>query len=129
MTRDSVAAVLAVGLDAQAAVRKKGYVSGVARQSFLDKKTGFRDPGFGLDIVDFILEPGKQTAEPEKLDPHLRYSFNNLVHGKRKKQFIGAHRLPPKVVNHKRTAITFQLQGRLVVFGDGIEFQIKIREF
>src|SRR5687767_3622015 len=42
----------------EAAVRKKGYVSGVAAQSFLDRKTGFRDPGFGLDIVDWIMEPG-----------------------------------------------------------------------
>ncbi len=41
----------------QVAVAKQGYVSGVASQSFLDKKTGFRDPGFGLDIADWIMEP------------------------------------------------------------------------
>ena len=29
----------------EAAIRKRGYVSGVYRQSFLDKKTGFRDAG------------------------------------------------------------------------------------
>src|SRR3989304_4248982 len=56
----------------EAAVRKNGYVSGVAAQSFLDKKTGFRDPGFGLDIVDFIMEPGsdeayRQQAESRKI--------------------------------------------------------------
>ena len=74
----------------EAAVLKKGYVSGVASRSFLDKKTGVHDPGFGLDIVDFILEPGskKPEAEPEKVDPHLRYSVNNLYHGRRLKQFI-----------------------------------------
>ena len=33
----------------QAAVRKKGYVSGVAAGSLVDKKTGFSDPGYGLD--------------------------------------------------------------------------------
>src|SRR5688500_14592062 len=41
-----------------AAVQKKGYVTGVAGGSFLDKKTGFRDAGHGLDIVDWIMEPG-----------------------------------------------------------------------
>jgi len=46
----------------EAAVRKKGYVSGVAAQSMLDKKTGFRDPGFGLDIVDWIMEPGSEPV-------------------------------------------------------------------
>src|SRR5262245_55892494 len=34
--------------DLEAAVRKAGYVTGVAAQSLLDKKTGFRDAGFGL---------------------------------------------------------------------------------
>jgi hypothetical protein len=42
----------------QAQIRKKGYVSGVARGSFLDRKTGARDPGFGLHIMDFLLAPG-----------------------------------------------------------------------
>jgi outer membrane protein assembly factor BamB len=42
----------------QAKVRKKGYVSGIAAASFLDKKTGARDAGFGLHIMDFLLGPG-----------------------------------------------------------------------
>jgi len=65
----------------EAAVRKKGYVSGVAAQSFLDKKTGFRDPGFGLDIVDWIMEPGSDEAYRDKLDPELVYRCGNLYHG------------------------------------------------
>ncbi len=72
----------------EAAVVKRGYVSGVARQSFLDKKTGFRDPGFGLDIVDFLLEPPGKEPQPESDDPHLRYEYNNLVHGRRAKRFV-----------------------------------------
>src|SRR6266581_4478761 len=39
-----------------AGVNKKGYVTGIAAGSFLDKKTGFHDPGHGLDIVDWIIE-------------------------------------------------------------------------
>lgn len=42
----------------QARIRKKGYVSGVAQGTFLDKKTGARDAGFGLHIMDFLMAPG-----------------------------------------------------------------------
>src|SRR4051812_27166498 len=41
-----------------AAIRKRGYVSGVRGGSLLDRKTGARDLGYGLDIVDWIMEPG-----------------------------------------------------------------------
>ena len=41
-----------------ARVNAKGYVSGVAANSLLDKKTGARDLGFGLHIMDFLLAPG-----------------------------------------------------------------------
>src|SRR6516164_1488022 len=36
----------------------KGYVSGTAAGGLLDKKTGARDLGFGLHIMDFLLAPG-----------------------------------------------------------------------
>src|SRR5271167_509922 len=42
----------------QARINKKGYVSGIAAGSFLDKKTGARDIGFGLHIMDFLMAPG-----------------------------------------------------------------------
>jgi hypothetical protein len=42
----------------QARVRKKGYVSGIAAGTFLDKQTGAHDLGFGLHIMDFLLAPG-----------------------------------------------------------------------
>ena len=42
----------------QAQVRKKGYVSGIAGGTFLDRKTGARDLGHGLHIMDFLLAPG-----------------------------------------------------------------------
>jgi len=42
----------------QARINKKGYVSGVAAGSLLDKKTGARDLGFGLHIMDFLMAPG-----------------------------------------------------------------------
>lgn len=72
----------------EARIQKTGYVSGVARQSLLDKKTGFREAGFGLDIVDWIMEPGSDKAYRDQLDPELIYEYNNSYHGKRPKRSI-----------------------------------------
>ncbi len=67
--------------DLEAAIRKKGYVSGIAAGSFLDRKTGFRDAGFGLDIVDWIMEPGSDEAYRDALDEERIYRFNTPYHG------------------------------------------------
>jgi hypothetical protein len=72
----------------EAAIQKKGYVSGIARGSFVDKKTGFRDAGFGLDIVDWIMEPGSDEAYRDKLDAELVYRYNTTYHGKTPKRSI-----------------------------------------
>lgn len=72
----------------QAAVRKKGYVSGVAGGSLLDKATGFRDAGFGLDIVDWIMEPGSDEAYRDQLPDEMVYRFGNAYHGKTPKRSI-----------------------------------------
>lgn len=71
-----------------AAIKKKGYVSGVEAGSLHDKKTGARDLGFGLDIVDWIMEPGSDEEYRDKLPGDLPYVFNNLHHGKRPKRSI-----------------------------------------
>jgi hypothetical protein len=39
-------------------INTKGYVSGTAAGGLVDKKTGARDLGFGLHIMDFLLAPG-----------------------------------------------------------------------
>ncbi|HET6424045.1 MAG TPA: hypothetical protein VFG20_10205 [Planctomycetaceae bacterium] len=76
----------------EAAIRKKGYVSGVAKQSLLDKKTGARDLGFGLDIADWIMEPGSDEAYRDELKAaghqELIYQFGNPYHGKTQKRAI-----------------------------------------
>lgn len=53
-----------------AVIRKQGYVSGIAAGSFLDRKTGASDLGFGLHIMDFILAPGWRDDGYER-DPKL----------------------------------------------------------
>ena len=70
------------------AIRKKGYVSGVAAGSFLDKKSGFRDIGFGLDIADWIMEPGSDEKYRDQLSEDLVYRFGNEYHGARPKRCI-----------------------------------------
>jgi len=93
----------------EAAVRKRGYVSGVAAQSFLDKKTGFRDPGFGLDIVDWIMEPGSDEAYRDQLPPELVYRYGDLYHGNIPKRSIEG----PQVCTQAR-----QLHPELIRGGD-----------
>jgi hypothetical protein len=89
----------------EAAIRKQGYVSGVAAGTFLDKQTGFRDPGFGLDIVDWIMEPGTDEAYRDKLPKEMIYQFGNAFHGRRAKRSLEgpqictkARELSPRVI-------------------------------
>ncbi|MCS7167920.1 MAG: c-type cytochrome [Gemmatales bacterium] len=63
----------------QARINKKGYVSGIAAGSFLDKRTGARDLGFGLHIMDFLLAPGWRN------DGYLR---DAKIHGHLPKHYV-----------------------------------------
>jgi hypothetical protein len=80
----------------QARVRKKGYVSGIAQGSFVDKKTGARDVGFGLHIMDFLLAPGWRDDG---------YTRNPKLHGNLPKHYVEgpqictqARQLHPEVI-------------------------------
>ena len=63
----------------QARINKKGYVSGIAAGSFLDKKTDAHDLGFGLHIMDFLLAPGWRDDG---------YSRDPKVHGNLPKHYV-----------------------------------------
>jgi hypothetical protein len=89
----------------EAVIRKQGYVSGTAAGSLFDKKSGFRDAGFGLDIVDWIMEPGSDKAYRDQLPKEMVYQFGNAYHGQRAKRSIEgpqictqAKQLAPKVI-------------------------------
>jgi len=80
-----------------AEVHTEGYVSGVAAGTLQDKTTGARDLGFGLDIVDFLLEPLPDTPG-EVAHP---YVTGDMYHGDIIKRYVelpqictGAHKLP-----------------------------------
>jgi hypothetical protein len=97
--------VRVAGRALEAAVRKKGYVSGVEAQSLLDRKTGARDLGFGLDVVDWLMEPGSDAAYRDRLPADLVYRFDNPYHGRRAKRSVEgpqvctrAGRLTPRVI-------------------------------
>ncbi|MCI0456584.1 MAG: hypothetical protein L0Z62_06345 [Gemmataceae bacterium] len=83
----------------QARVNKKGYVSGIAQGSFLDKKTGAREAGFGLHIMDFLLGPGWKDDG---------YTRDPKLHGNLPKHYIEgpqictqAKKLDPEVTRGK----------------------------
>lgn len=66
-----------------AQIQTEGYVSGVSAGTLLDKKTGARDLGFGLCIVDFLLEPGND--DPNEPYP---YHYGDLFHGNIPKRYV-----------------------------------------
>ncbi len=62
----------------RAEVHTEGYVSGVFRGTFVDRTTGARDLGFGLNIADFLLEPKWDDREA---DTEHAYHGHDEVHG------------------------------------------------
>jgi hypothetical protein len=83
----------------QARIRKTNYVSGIAQGSLLDKKTGARDLGFGLHIMDFLMAPGWRDDG---------YPRDAKVHGDLPKHYVEgpqictqAKKLEPVVVKGK----------------------------
>jgi len=84
----------------RAEIHTEGYVSGVAAGTLLDKKTGARDLGFGLSIVDFLLEEGQD--DPDAPDA---YHWGDKLHGNIPKRYVElpqictqARKLPFEVV-------------------------------
>src|SRR5262245_34490545 len=47
----------------------KQWMTGIEKQSFLDKTTGFREVGDGLMVVDWLMEAGSDAAYGDKILP------------------------------------------------------------
>jgi hypothetical protein len=80
----------------QARIHNRGYVSGIAAGSFVDKQTGARDLGFGLHVMDFLLAPGWRDDG---------YERNPKLHGNLPKHYVEgpqlctqAKQLTPEVI-------------------------------
>ena len=67
-----------------AEIHTEGYVSGVAGGTFVDKQSGADERSFGLDIVDFLLEPGMDDG-PEGEDT---YHLDEMFHGNLPKRYV-----------------------------------------
>jgi hypothetical protein len=74
----------------------------------VDKKTGARDLGFGLDIADWIMEPGSDETYRDQLPAEMVYKFGNEYHGKTPKRSIEgpqictqAKELQPEIIRGK----------------------------
>jgi hypothetical protein len=100
----------------QARINKKGYVSGTAASSLLDKKTGARDAGFGLHIMDFLLGPGWRDDD---------YGRDAKVHGNLPKHYVEgpqictqAKKLDPEIIRGK-DFVAVRLQFRFTKPGGG----------
>jgi hypothetical protein len=82
-----------------AKINAKGYVSGIAAGTFVDKKTGAREIGFGLHIMDFLLAPGWRDDG---------YPREQKLHGNLPKHYVEgpqictqAKELKPEVIRGK----------------------------
>ena len=96
----------------EASIAKKNpvqWMTGIEKQSFLDKTTGFREVGDGLMVVDWLMEAGSDEAWRDQLKPTDRYLFNDLNHGSthRKRMVEGPQLCPwmkpvqPEVIRGK----------------------------
>ncbi len=45
----------------------KQWMTGIEKQSFVDKATGFREVGDGLMVIDWLMEPGSDEAWADKV--------------------------------------------------------------
>jgi hypothetical protein len=70
----------------RAAIATEGYVSGIMAGSFVDKATGARELGYGLDIVDFLLEPAPADAPIPK--GQYEFGADNRIHGNIAKRYV-----------------------------------------
>jgi hypothetical protein len=90
-----------------ARINTKGYVSGTAAGGLLDKKTGARDLGFGLHVMDFLLAPGWRDDG---------YTRDPKLHGNLPKHYVEgpqictkAKELKPQITRGKGfVAVTFR---------------------
>jgi hypothetical protein len=75
----------------------KQWMTGIEKGSFLDKKTGFREAGDGLMVIDWLMEPGSDAAWADKViakdgDGVGRYTwYENETDPARKSYALMAH--------------------------------------
>ncbi len=85
-TIDISGSIISIETDMLSAeVRTEGYVSGVSRQTFIDRSTGAVDLSFGLNIADFLLEPKWDDPDTDVEHP---YHGRDDVHGELPHRYV-----------------------------------------
>lgn len=80
-------AIIHIETDAlEAKIRTEGYVSGIMAGSLIDKATGAKSLGFGLDIADFLLEPAQRGAKIA--EGQYEFGPSNMFHGNIPKRYV-----------------------------------------
>ena len=101
----------------RASIATAGYVTGIAGGSFVDTRTGAHDLGFGLSIVDFLLEP----ADPKRVIPPGQYVFGpgDKIHGNIPKRYVEGPRFVtrPSGLSPTSTAAMASQPSRLGITG------------
>ena len=72
----------------RAEIHTEGYVSGVAGGTLHDKKSGARDLGHGLSIVDFLLEPAPAGERPAEGQYQFGAGAMLRFHGRIPKRYV-----------------------------------------
>lgn len=125
----------------EARINARGYVSGIAAGSLLDKQTGARDLGSGLHIMDFLLAPGWRDDG---------YERSPKLHGNLAKHYVEgpqlctqAKELKPEVISGDgfvavRLRFTFSKPGQgyqagstweqILVFRSGVRYVLSAEQ-
>jgi hypothetical protein len=71
-----------------AKVCTEGYTSGVCAGSLFDKATGARDPGWGLDIVDWLMQPDPAAQRLDGRPYPPPYDKESLIRNRVGKPYV-----------------------------------------
>ncbi len=84
----------------------KQWMTGIEKQSFLDKTTGFRELGDGLMVIDWLMEAGSDEAYRDKLHATEERGLGSyLWHTNEKDPARIAHALNAHGRSHRKRAI------------------------
>lgn len=74
----------------------KQWMTGIEKQSFLDKQTGFRELGDGLMVIDWLMEAGSDAAYQDVLRPTEKDGLGKYTWHENEKE--------PNRIEHARNA-------------------------
>ena len=84
----------------------KQWMTGIEKQSFLDKTTGFRELGDGLMVIDWLMEAGSDEAYREKMPATEEFGLGSyLWYANEKDPRRQAHALNAHGSSHRKRPV------------------------